>query len=437
MAPLLVNGQEIDYDSLLQRVDTVENPVYKPVVSFSYGVLSFHGDVTNSMNSPVVGNSAVKVNMATFIDKKQHFVANFNFMVGRLNGNEYSYSDISRNLNFETELYSIGLNIEYRFGHLFPATSLVRPYVSLGLENLNFSAKGDLKNISDMPYYYWSDGTIRDLDEGTPGLSNVIYRDYVYETDLRLRESQEFGLGNYSQTTFGIPVGLGLHFRIDRRAFFSLGMSYHYAFTDVLDNVAYEGTNIQGAKGNDSYIFSHLSLHFDLFSDPATRTVDLLYADVEFDPLFFDDEDGDFVLDVADRCPGTPFGVEVDTLGCPLDVDQDGVPDYLDKEMESAPGAWVNEDGETVAEEDFLVLMQQRNEAMQREDVASYLEIIMGEYRLSSAVEIPEQFKPLDENNDGYISFNELLKTVDLYFDFQVDLDLEELRQVNEFFFSQ
>ncbi len=433
----MIKGQEIDYDSLLQRIDTVENPVYKPVISFSFGVLNFQGDVKNRTSSPVVGNPAGKVNVATFVDKKHHFVANFNFMVGSLTGNEYSHSDISRNLNFETGLYSIGLNVEYRFGHFIPATSLIRPYVSLGVENLNFSAKGDLKDANDMTYHYWSDGTIRNLDEGTSGLANVIYRDYMYETDLRLRESEEFGLGSYNQRTIGIPLGLGLHFMIDHRAFFSLGMSYHYAFSDVLDNVAYEGTSIKGAKGNDSYIFSHLSIHFDLFSDPTTRTVDLLYADVEFDPLFFDDEDGDFVLDVSDRCPGTPFGVEVDTLGCPVDADLDGVPDYLDKEMNSAPGAWVNNVGKTVSDEDFLSRLELRNNAMQREDVIAYLELTMSDYRLPSPAEIPEQFKSLDENDDGYISFEELLKTVDLYFDFQMEMDLEELRQFNEFFFSQ
>ncbi|MCK4746204.1 MAG: hypothetical protein KAT15_04175, partial [Bacteroidales bacterium] len=340
---------------------------------------------------------------------------------------------------FETALFSIGLNVEYRFGHLFPVNSLVRPYVSLGLENLNFSAKGDLKNVSDMPYYYWSDGTIRDMDEVAPDptQANVIYRDYVYETDLRLRENQEFGLGDYNQTTFGIPVGLGLHFRIDRRAFFSLGMSYHYALTDVLDNVAFEGTSIQGTKGNDGYIFSHLSIHFDLFSDPTTRTVDLLYADVDFDPLFFDDEDGDFVLDVTDRCPGTPYGVEVDTLGCPLDGDRDGVPDYLDQELGTAERAWVDDQGVTVTRQEFQASMELRNNAMGREDVEEYLAIIRGEYRLESSVDIPENFVSLDIDGDGYLSFDELILVIDKYFDSQLDMNIEEVRDLNEFFFAQ
>ena len=82
MIPLLVKGQEINYDSLLQRIDTVENPVYKPVVSFSYGVLNFRGDVSNSYLTPAIGNNAFQVNVATFVDRKNYFIANFYFLSG-------------------------------------------------------------------------------------------------------------------------------------------------------------------------------------------------------------------------------------------------------------------------------------------------------------------------------------------------------------------
>ncbi|MCD4711459.1 MAG: hypothetical protein K8R52_11490, partial [Bacteroidales bacterium] len=366
MVPFMVQGQEIDYDSLLQRIDTVENPVYKPVVSFSYGVLNFRGDVRNSFINPAIGNNAVSLNLSTFVDRKHNFIANFNFLLGSLSGNSYSHSDISQNLNFRSSVSSIGANIEYRFGHFIDRDALIRPYVSLGVGNLNFSAKGDLVDANGMTYYYWSDGSIRDAQESLSVEAPYLYRDYDYETDLRLYEKEEFGLGDYSQNAFVFPVGLGGHFRINSRAFFSLGISYYYAMTDLLDNVAYEGTSIKGSKGNDGFVFSHLSLHFDLFSDPATRTVDLLYADTEFDQLLFDDEDGDFVLDVTDRCPGTPYGVEVDSLGCPLDGDMDGVADYLDQEIDTERDVWVDEQGVTVTEEEYLAAMELRNSAMSR-----------------------------------------------------------------------
>ena len=42
------------------------------------------------------------------------------------------------------------------------------------------------------------------------------------------------------------------------------------------------------------------------------------------------DADKDGVLDSMDQCPGTPAGVEVDSKGCPLDDDADGVPNHQD-----------------------------------------------------------------------------------------------------------
>ncbi len=437
MLPFVVQGQEIDYDSLLQRIDTIENPVYKPVVSFSYGVLNFRGDVQNSLNTPVIGNNAVAVNLSTFVDRQHNFIANFQFLIGNLSGNSYDHSDLSRNLNFKSSLTSIGANVEYRFGHIIDKDALIRPYLSLGAGILSFNAKGDLVDGNGQTYYYWSDGSIMDIPELPSGEALPLYRDYQYETDLRLHEQEEFGLGDYSQVALAFPISVGAHFRISDRAFFSLGVSYFYAVSDMLENVAYEGTSIQGSKGNDSFVYSHLSLHFDLFSDPTTRTVELLYADVEFDPLLFDDEDGDFVLDVTDQCPGTPFGVEVDTLGCPLDGDMDGVPDYLDLELFTERGVWVDDQGVTLFEEEFLQSMELRNNAMPREGVDDYMTIISGDYELTSKEAIPAKFQVLDKDGDGELSFEELLQVIDSYFDLQLDLDLEDIRQLNDFFFSQ
>ena len=61
------------------------------------------------------------------------------------------------------------------------------------------------------------------------------------------------------------------------------------------------------------------------------------------------DTDGDGVEDYKDKCPGTPEAAwgKVDSLGCPLDTDGDGVPDYLDECPETPEAAWgkVNDKG--------------------------------------------------------------------------------------------
>ena len=38
---------------------------------------------------------------------------------------------------------------------------------------------------------------------------------------------------------------------------------------------------------------------------------------------------------------------------------------------------------------------------MDREDVADYMDMIVGEYRLGSSTEIPDRFKALDSDGDG------------------------------------
>ena len=43
------------------------------------------------------------------------------------------------------------------------------------------------------------------------------------------------------------------------------------------------------------------------------------------------DKDKDGVWNKLDMCPNTPRGVQVDSVGCPIDTDHDGVPDYLDQ----------------------------------------------------------------------------------------------------------
>jgi OOP family OmpA-OmpF porin len=57
------------------------------------------------------------------------------------------------------------------------------------------------------------------------------------------------------------------------------------------------------------------------------------------------DSDGDGVADSLDQCPGTPQGAAVDARGCPLDTDGDGVPDYLDQCPATASGVVVDEKG--------------------------------------------------------------------------------------------
>ncbi len=418
-----------------QYADTTHS-MYMPRLSIGYGALNFIGDVRSSSRLPVVGNPAYRLNISTFIDQQHYFAANFYFLSGTLRGEQHSVTDLSQNLNFTSSIYSIGVTTRYDFGHLINRNMKLRPYAALGIEHLLYNSKGDLYDAQNRFYYYWPDGTIRNIPATENGPALPLHRDYLYDTDLRTFESESYGLGDYNQRSFSIPFEIGFSLELSERVAASLGTEYHYTFTDFIDNVAAEGTHIQGNKGNDGFFFTHFTMHFDLFSTPGDQADGLDDTDPEVEAFFFDDEDGDLIADVADHCPGTPPGVLVDTLGCPIDRDNDGVPDYLDEEPDSEFGAWVNEQGITIGEEEFLAQLH-RDTALNREDLDRYMQLIRDRFVERSVVDIPEKFVALDTDEDGYISFEELLKAIDEYFDFEVDLSLEELRQVNEFFFSQ
>ena len=57
------------------------------------------------------------------------------------------------------------------------------------------------------------------------------------------------------------------------------------------------------------------------------------------------DVDGDGIPDYLDRCPNTPFGVSVDSKGCSRDGDGDGIPDYLDRCLNTPFGVSVDSKG--------------------------------------------------------------------------------------------
>lgn len=429
-------AQEIDYDSLLIRRVEVENPTYMPVIGIAFGTMHFFGDVRNSFPTPLTDKSGFKVNVSSPpFDRKRTFLINFSLLFGEVTGNERSITDMERNLNFNSTINSFGVGLEYNFGHLYEKESpVLQPFVSLGFEAFLFNAKGDLWR-GNVKYNYWSDGTIRDIPQAGAGSirSEVMMRDWDYETDLR--EADLYGLGNYRQSNFAVPLDIGLDFNISERMKMRMGASFHFTFTDLIDNVSSEGEGITGNTANDHFAFTYVGLQLDLFSEPKVRTEELLFAELDdFDYLMFEDEDGDGVVDGVDDCSGTPDGVDVDSTGCPFDDDLDGVPNYMDDE-DSPAGAMVNERGVEMTEGELETLLATR-EAISRSELDLYL--VPSEQRERMVLDqMDAKFHVLDLDGDKYLSFDELLLAIDDFFDFKSFMDTDEVYEVINFFFAQ
>lgn len=423
---------------LLDTNPQIEKPIYKPVLGLGRGVFTFSGDIKDNYNSnPLVGRYAligsVSRNLNSFLE------LNFNITYGKLTGNSHTPS---RNINFLSEVLIGGANLSYNFKHLIKKPSDAMPYFSLGFESFEFNSKADMYDANGKLYNYWSDGTIRDVPEinNNELTSKIIQRDYKYETDLR--ELNLDGLGNYPQVAFAIPIDFGFKLQFSNRLSAKIGATYHLTFNSNVDNVSSKGEEIRkGNKKNDNFFVTYVSVHFDLFSPPKLTALEQHYGDIEFASIDAEDEDGDGVVDIWDECPQTPPGVEINSKGCPLDKDNDGIPNYEDKELESSKNAIVNLEGVTYTDDELITASNTPN-AVLTNKICDYYPSLCKETTgvkkfKTMYLDIPEKFKPVDLNNDGYISIEELNIAVDKFFDFGTNFTIDDIYELNNFFFDQ
>jgi len=426
--PVLSYGQVDYFDSLLIEEIQIENPIYKPVVGLGFGMFNFFGDVNDNFQTLSSGKPGGKITVSSYIDKKHVLKYDIYVLFGGLTGNE---STLEGNLNFTTQIFGIGANLHYEFAHFLGERKFAAsPFVELGVGTLQFSPKGDLTDSEGNPYVYAPDGTIRDAGD------LLISRDFTYESDLRSMDL--YGNGNYSQFGITIPVGLGINATLSKRVSLRVGTSFNFTTSDFIDNVSHKGSAVVSNRRPDFFNFSYITIHLDLFSEPEFVTVEKMYADFEMDDIFLEDEDQDWVLDFGDECPNTPYGVEVDTLGCPLDGDGDLIFDFMDKELDSPPGAFVDDDGVQI-EDSVLISMMQPGESIQREDLEYYLSMMRESDKIviSRPQGVPLQYKAFDLDDDDYLSFDELLFGIRQYFDFRTFLSLEMIYEMMEFYFIQ
>jgi len=318
--------------------------VFKPTIGLGTGMFSYYGDVYEKhFQAPMVSRIAYEL----FVSQPFNDYLNFNFYVlfGKLGANERNTSN-GRNVNFQSEIRAGGVNLQYNFGNFLPAKRTASPYITLGIESFEFLSKTDLFDKNGNRYYYWSDGTIRNIDQNAPNASTAIElkRDYTYESDIR--ETNPDGFGKYPERSFAIPVGAGAQFKINDYWDFRIGATMHFTFTDYIDGISNKSIgNRVGNSKNDHFMMSSFSLHYNLGTkkrNPKQPDEKGNFEDVDFYALDVEDMDKDGIVDSKDDCPGTPPGVPVDEKGCPLDDDADGVPNYMDDELNTPAGMLVD-----------------------------------------------------------------------------------------------
>jgi SPOR domain len=327
--------------------------VFKPTLGLGVGMFSYYGDLyIRNLVNPQVSRIGYELSLSQPLAPWLRL--GFYTLFGKLGANERL---ITRNLNFESQIRVGGMHLEYNFGHLIPAKSMIHPWFNVGIESFEFLTKTDLFDANGLRYHYWTDGSIRSLDEADPNAAQALLlnRDYIYETDMR--EQNLDGFGKYPERSFAIPVGAGFLMHLDEKWDARLGVTFHFTFTDYIDGVTPTSTTPRtGNARNDHYVMSAFSLRYNL-TGPAEKTDtdgNDAFSDIDYYALDNWDYDNDGVIDLKDSCGGTPAGVAVNEKGCPLDEDNDYTADYRDEELGSATGALTDEVGVTLTDSIIL-----------------------------------------------------------------------------------
>lgn len=323
------------------------NTTMKPTIGIGPGMFHFFGDVNHNKSvNPMIPSYGFNLNVAQHISPS--FRVDFDFVMGNLTANERS---VERNLNFKSRTINGSAQITYTFAGMLKPERIINPYISVGVGVLNFDSKGDWQDADGSAYFYWNDGSIRNIAQNDVLAETAVEidRDYNYETDLR--QANLDSLGKYSQVALTIPASFGFDFKVSDRMKLKLGSTFYYSFTDLIDNVSSQGTGIR--KGNDAkdmYLFSSFSLHYDFFS-PVKKAPEGIYKDIDFTNVVEPDSDGDGVAEEMDKCPDSPKESKVDKSGCPLDSDGDAIPDYKDMENNTTKGMAVDAEGYGLTDE--------------------------------------------------------------------------------------
>lgn len=321
----------------------------QPKIALGAGSLAFHGDLFDRgrrMRSPLTGKAAM--DLSSSIRLNRFFQLNFDFLVGQLGVTE---SNGNRKENFRSEIRAGGLFLLYDFGNFISDKYRVRPFLGIGIYGFEFLSKTDIMDLQGRYYYYWSDGSIRNMAEGSAGAQNAIYlnRDYRYESDIR--ELNRDGFGKYRERAWAFPISAGFVMKVTDRVDLRLNFQYFPTTTDYIDGISANSLGIRkGTKGKDKFTYTSVTLQYDLIVRKRSKAADTL-SDAFW--LAFDkgDLDGDGVIDFEDDCQGTPQKVTVDQVGCPLDDDLDGVPNYRDDELNSPLGAAVSDRGVALSDD--------------------------------------------------------------------------------------
>jgi outer membrane protein OmpA-like peptidoglycan-associated protein len=233
------------------------------------GYLGYYGDLQTEWIDPELTDNGLAWGASLQKPLSRRWSFRLNYLQGDFLANDRDNSRLDRSLNIQTELQSANTMFVYYPFAIRRRTNPLQPYIAAGLGYSYFKPYSNLKNSNNQLYFYWTDGTIRNMPEGSPNPENaeILTQDDTYET--RLDKRNDFN--NHSLT---IPLSLGLDYRLTSRINLSAELLISYHLSDHLDG--YE----LGSK-NDAVYYPNLSLSYRLGKKPRyTMAVQPIYQPI-------------------------------------------------------------------------------------------------------------------------------------------------------------
>jgi OmpA-OmpF porin, OOP family len=385
----LIPGARMDQqrDFLNRNYDYPAKPRSQWELGLSVGPLNVSGDVRSKsfFNRPITGEGLVGSNAWTAsLRKAWGYIVSTRLEYTHGNAHGYNWtqsqSHILQNNNPYTAPYGLNaVNIAYKTAvrqltldmiaslnniKFHRARNKMSTYGVFGVGGLLYATKNDLRDASNNVYNFGALNTVTGTGT-TPSTWSNSYRDTrkaiensltgsagfdgVFETDAE-RHNNRLWVGDYTFRPVA-AAGAGVQFRLGKR--FSLGFEDKVTFTmdDLIDGQRWQEVNKTSSGGLSQ---SDMTRDFDNINNfKVTLGVNLggksvaplwwlnneltnprrLKVGGQVDDCATKDDDNDGVSNCFDKCNDTPLGVAVDTKGCCLDTDADGVCDYKDKQL--------------------------------------------------------------------------------------------------------
>ena len=394
-----------------------------PFINVSGGLLNYKGDLSKVSGIGKFHNPTFALEGSFGYVLWKTLGLELHLMTGTLS-HEQNTSELLH--NFKTTLIGGGLNVSFRFnnGFILSEDAKIAPFVFVGITTLAYWAQGDFLDAEGSKYYYWSDGSIRDIEEEVRTLQDprVLERDYDYETSYR-------GINDDPPFALAYNVGVGFGFDVTKWLAAQMRVSYSFTNSDFLDGYKEEEGNDNFILGNFGFTVNPNTLLAVLKQDKEEENEDLDVSD--FIAL---DTDGDGVPDLNDKCSGTPKGASVGVDGCAKDADQDKETDSLSIMADSLIVLRKNlcRDYPSLCgegEEEYLAIdgrSERKIEVNKRE-----------KQEFPSDLPVDGILKKADMNGDGKLELPELYNAIELFFDGEADIKLSELRKLIDHFFDQ